>query len=245
MNREHGSFDTHEEIISYAQLRTFIGIIGIALPVMVLLGCFILGAGEFSLQVSISHYYYSKMHIVFTGVLCVLGGFLITYRGKDPWESRLSNVAGACSFGIASFPTTFGAFLPPKDGANQYLQILQAVSDGWGNIHFIFAGLLFGCFTVFCLYFFQKADEVYTGEAAVKFKRRKKIYKFCGWTIIISIVLIAVFSFLIPQDTGLFRYSTFIFETTALWAFGSAWLIKGSAIWKSIPVLNKLVSPLR
>ena len=245
MQRQHASYGSHEEIISYAKLRTFIGIIGIALPVLVWLGCLILGAGKFSLQVSISHYYYSKMHIVFTGVLCVLGGFLITYRGKDKWESKLSNLAGICAFGIAAFPTTIGAFLPPKDGTNQYLQILEAVTSGWGNLHFAFAAALFACFTIFCLYFFQKPDENYTGRDVVKFRRRKWVYKICGWTIVISIILIYLFSFKFPHDTGILKYSTYIFETTSLWAFGTAWLVKGSTIWKTIPVMKNLVSPLR
>ena len=233
------------EIISYQKLRAFIGITGLLLPVVVVLGCALFGAGLNSWQVSISHYYYSIMHITFVCILCVLGGFLITYKGKNKWESRLSNLAGICAFGIASFPTKFKGFLPEMNGDNQYIQLMKNVSNFWGTAHFAFAGALFTCFIVFCLYFFQKPDEVYTGEAEKKFKRRKLIYKICGWTIIISIVMIGLFNFVLDTQEGFLAYSTFIFETTSLWAFGTAWLVKGSAVLKSVPVIKKLVRPLR
>lgn len=239
--------DNHEQIISYQKLRTFIGIIGVLLPFALVLGSFLFGAKEYALQHSISHYYYSKMHIVFVSTLCVLGGFLITYKGKpdEPWESRVSNIAGYCAFGVASFPTQFFGFRPPLNGTNQYLMLLNPVNDFWGNVHFVFAGALFGCFVIFCLYFFQKPDENYTGLQALKFKRRKRLYKICGWGIAISILLIALFNFVIKHKEGVFVYSTFIFETTSLWFFGTAWLIKGSMTWKSVPLLNKLIEPLR
>lgn len=248
MKRSQCTPESHDEIISYHQLRTFIGIIGIILPVAVVLGCLLFGAGTYSWQISISHYYYSKMHIVFVCTLCVLGGFLITYRGKQdhPWESRLSNIAGYCAFGIASFPTRFDGFRLNENGTNQYLNLLEEVTKFWGGAHFVFACALFICFVIFCLHFFQMPDSLYTdpGEQA-KFRRRRRTYKVCGWVIIASIVLIALFNFVIPPGEGLFKYSTFIFETTALWAFGIAWLVKGSVVWKNVPVARKLIAPLR
>ena len=237
----------NEKIISYQKLRMFIGFIGLFLPVAVVTGCYLFGAKEYSWQHSISHYYYSKMHIVFVCSLCVLGGFLITYRGKPDsiWESRVSNIAGYCAFGIASFPTQFNGFQPPQNGANQYIQLLQDINNFWGSVHFAFAGLLFACFVLFCLYFFQKPDGVYTGKEQLKFLRRKRIYKICGWGILFSIIMIAVFSFIIKQKEGILAYSTFIFETTSLWFFGTAWLIKGSLALKNVPVLKNMIRSLR
>ncbi|MEP6846184.1 MAG: hypothetical protein ABI861_09275 [Panacibacter sp.] len=240
--------DNHEEIISYQKLRTFIGIIGIFLPVALVAGCFLSGAKEYSWQHSISHYYYSKMHIVFVCTICVLGGFLITYKGKqnNPWESRVSNIAGYCAFGVAAFPTQFKEFRPEENGSNQYLEILKEISAFWGGVHFVFAGTLFVCFAIFCLYFFQKPDQHYIdADQQLKFKRRKRIYKICGWGILISILIIALFNFVITYKEGLFAYTTFIFETTSLCFFGTAWLVKGSLVWKRIPVLNKIIKPLR
>lgn len=235
-----------EAIISYQKLRAFIGITGILLPIAVVLGCWIFGAAKYSWQPSISHYYYSKMHIVFVLILCVLGAFLITYKGKDKWESRLSNLAGYCAFGIASLPTKFAGFLPEQYEGNQYLQLLKEVTDFWGGIHFVFAGALFTCFTIFCLYFFQRPDEAYTGDELKKFNKRKRLYQICGWVIIVSIAMIGILNFIIkPEEVGLFVYSTFIFETTSMWAFGIAWLVKGSAALKKVPVIKNLIQPLR
>jgi len=237
----------NQEIISYQKLRTFIGFIGLFLPVAVVLGCYVFGAGNYAWQHSISHYYYSRMHIVFVCALCVLGGFLITYRGKPEniWESRVSNIAGYCAFGIAAFPTQFNGFRPPCRGTNQYLYLLKEVSDFWGSVHFVFAGFLFTCFIIFCLYFFQKPDGNYQGNEALKFKRRKRIYTTCGWGILASILLIAFFKFVIKPKSGLFVYSTFIFETTSLWFFGTAWLVKGSAALKEVSVLKAVVQKIR
>ncbi|MFT3981136.1 MAG: hypothetical protein QM687_11745 [Ferruginibacter sp.] len=244
-DNDHSKHFYRTENISFQKLRAFIGITGILLPIAVVIGCFILGAGDDAWQVSISHYYYSLMHFTFVCILCVLGGFLINYRGKDKWESRLSNLAGFCAFGIAAFPTGYKGFRPDKDGPAQYLQLVKEVSGFWGTLHFVFAALLFGCFIVFCLYFFQKPDDDYTGEEEKKFKRRKLLYKICGWVIFLSIVMIALFNFVIEPESGVFVFSTFIFETTALWAFGIAWLVKGSAALKNVPVVKNMIAPLR
>jgi hypothetical protein len=234
-----------DKIISYSKLRAFIGITGILLPVLAFFGTLFTGAEDAALQKSISHYYYSKMHIVFVGTLCVLGGFLISYYGTNKWESRLSNLAGICAFGIAACPTTIKEFIPNKNIDNLYLELCVPVTSGWGTVHFVFVGVLFACFTTFCLWFFQKPDDEYKGEDLVKFKRRQRIYTICGWVIIVSIVLIAVFSFVLDINSGFFAYSTFIFETTSLWAFGFAWLVKGSDILKNVPVAKQMVKAIR
>ncbi len=184
------------------------------------------------------------MHIVFVCTLCVLGGFLITYKGKSLWESRVSNVAGYCAFGIASFPTRFSGFRSGKNSANEYIKILVDITKFWGGVHFVFATTLFVCFVLFCLVFFQQPDEKYTGIDELKFRRRKRIYKVCGVGIFTSIILIALFNFVIPQK-GLFIYSTFIFETTGLWFFGIAWLVKGSLSLTKIPIVKKIIKPIR
>jgi hypothetical protein len=245
MSTNTAAVSSGDKIISYSKLRAFIGITGILLPVLAVLGTLVTGAEGASFQKSISHYYYSKTHIVFVGTLCVLGGFLISYYGTNKWESRLSNLAGVCAFGIAAFPTTITEFIANKNIDNLYLEVCVPVTSGWGIVHFVFAGVLFACFTTFCLVFFQKPDETYTGEEAVKFKRRQRIYKICGWVIIVSIVMIAIFNFLLDVTGGFFAYSTFIFETTSLWAFGSAWLVKGSGVLKNVPVARDMIKSIR
>lgn len=247
MTHQAEAINSKEEIISHQQLRTFIGITGFFLPFVLVLGCFAHGDGHYSWQPSISHYYYSKMHFVFVCTLCVLGGFLITYKGKkiNPWESRISNLAGYFAFGVAAFPTRYNGFSTGQNNANQYLQLCTEVTEKWGYIHFGCAGLLFACFVVFCLWFFQEPDRAYASDEMDKFNRRKLFYKVCGWGIVVSIVSLALFFFFAPDRHGLLTYTTFFFETTSLLFFGAAWLVKGSLAWKRFPVLRWLIKPLR
>jgi hypothetical protein len=57
--------------------------------------------------------------------------------------------------------------------------------------------------------------------------------------------MIGLFNFAFKVEKGFFTYSTFIFETTALWAFGTAWLVKGSVLLKNVPVVKNMIRPLR
>lgn len=243
-----------DAVISYLLLRQLIGILGILLPLTLVLGTSIFSNCA-KLQPSISHYYYSIMHIVFTGVLCVLGGFLITYRGtsKKRWvENWTSNIAGACAFGVAAFPTKINGFINP-DGCNcQFIQLhlpqnTTGIVPGYINgMHFGFATVLFICFVIFCMKIFQEPD---LGEPIDDKKRKRNIiYKTCGIIIIISIVCIAaiaLYDHLTGRDN--FPYSTFIFETTALLPFGFSWLLKGSVNWPESKnrVLRKSIQYLR
>ena len=229
--------------ISYLLLRQLIGILGLCLPFALLFGNKLLGSTAW-LQPSISHYYYSYMHIAFVGVLCVLGGFLITYRGKSTLENRVSNFSGAFAFGVAIFPTEFKGYI-----GNDYLNPI--IWHSWFKaVHFGCAGLLFLCFAFFCLKIFQESDA---GKAPSQYdakkKLRNKIYRYCGYGILASIVIIGASTIYenVYGMTTFTKYATFIFETTALLCFGNSWLLKGSVNWKDAnsPMLNTIVSPVR
>ena len=56
MHSGSGQHASRDEIISYQKLRAFIGVTGLLLPVLVVLGSFIFGAGKNAWQISISHY---------------------------------------------------------------------------------------------------------------------------------------------------------------------------------------------
>lgn len=235
--------DDEDYIISYLVLRQLIGILGILMPFALIFGNKLLG-NEYWLQPSISHYYYSYLHIVFVGVLCVLGGFLVTYKGKSRLENRTSNFAGAFAFCVAIFPTEFIDFM-----GQQYLN--PTIWHQWFKwIHFGSAGLLFACFALFCFKIFQESDEELSpSEFDEKKLLRNKIYTFCGWGIVGSIVMIAIgFVWEMKFGANTFTtYSTFIFETTGLLFFGNSWLLKGSLNWKKTDniILKKMASPVR
>jgi hypothetical protein len=57
--------------------------------------------------------------------------------------------------------------------------------------------------------------------------QRNLVYKVCGYAIIGSMLMIGILKvFKVDQLIGPF-HATFTFESTALFAFGFAWLIKG------------------
>ncbi len=238
-----------DAVMSFLLLRQLIGILGIGLPFTLAIGTFFIGNCN-ELQPSISHYYYSIMHIVFVGVLCVLGGFLITYRGTTKYrhENAWSNFAGVCAFGVAMFPTDMEGLANPAGRGCQFIELKPALISpehtGW--IHYGFAAALFICFVVFCLKIFQDAD---LGEPVdAKKSRRNKTYKICGWIIIASIACIAAVA-IYDRITGRnnFPYSVIVFETTALLPFGFSWLLKGSVNWpkSNNAVLKKSVQFFR
>lgn len=61
------------------------------------------------------------------------------------------------------------------------------------------------------------------------------IYRFCGYSIIIFIIMIPISKLL-----DLFRYSTLVLEALSLFAFGFAWLIKGRVLGDKGKIGEKL-----
>lgn len=238
-------------VISHYQLRQLIGILGISLPVVLVFGAYFFDRCSL-LQPSISHYYYSIMHIVFVGTLCVLGGFLITYRGTSSFENRVSNLAGVFAFGVAVCPTDLEGFMGLGGDGCQFIQLTTSLPGSSmhpiiGKLHFGFAAALFVCFIIFCKRIFQEPDE---GRIDEKKKRRNKIYHWCGNIIIISIACILVITIIdrvTKNEEGIFPFYIYIFETTSLLPFGFSWLLKGSVNWphSQNKILQKVIRPLR
>lgn len=235
-----------DALIAYWQLRQLIGILGLSMPLVLTLGTKLL-RGSGVLEPSISHYYYSIMHIVFMAILCMLGSFLITYRGTSRYqvfEKTVTTIAGLFALGVATFPTAFKGY---QDAGQSQLIILRlhGLEDVpcWVDVlHHVFAATLFSSFALFCLFFFQDSD---TGVHDKKKKRRNTLYIICGIMIIASMLAIVTVTFVIKKWN--FPNSTFVFETTALLPFGLSWLIKGSVNWPHSRnvVLRKSIKLLR
>ena len=223
-------------VLSYLYLRRFIGILGICLPfAVVLLTAFLHSKNANckttniieSLQPSLSHYYYSIGHIIFVGVLFLMGSFLIAYRGKLYEENLISTIAGLSAFGIAIFPTNFKGF--ESEDCFQFLSIIHLndkIPDIINYLHFISATILFFCFVYFCLSIFPKYEKQVNHNLS---KKRINTYYICGSIIVVCIISIAVFAGLeyinIYKN---FKYYMIVFESFALWAFGISWLLSGT-----------------
>lgn len=236
----------NDALIAYWKLRQMIGVLGLMMPFILPIGTRVIH-GSWKLEPSISHYYYSTMHIVFMAILCMLGSFLLTYRGTSTnprLERVVAIIAGLFAFGVAAFPTSFLGF---QDAPHNQLISLQlqnhADVPAWmNNLHHVCAATLFSSFAVFCLFFFQDAD---TGVYDKKKKRRNILYRVCGILIVLSMLSVIWVTFVIKSWN--FNNSTLVFETTALLPFGLSWLVKGSLNWPHSQnmVLRKSISFLR
>src|SRR5258708_33390782 len=115
---------------SYLFLRSGIGIIGVALPVVLVIGAILLDQ-RFEFLDSMSSYHYSVMRDVFVGSLWAIGIFLICYQ-YDHLDDLVSTVAGFCAIGLSLFPT-------PPDCPPSNMNCATELQIRIGVAHFLFA----------------------------------------------------------------------------------------------------------
>ncbi|MFQ6005142.1 MAG: DUF998 domain-containing protein [Woeseia sp.] len=201
-------------IISYLTLRKIVGVLGTALPFVLFLGAVIIfGTG---IQDSISSYYHTGMRDVFVGTLCVIGFFLLSYKGYEPKDDRAGDLACVFAIGVALFPTTHGELI--SDSA----RII-------GYVHLIFAAAFFATLIYFSLRLFTKTNPDI--EPTDRKKQRNKVYRVCGYTMSVCIILIIFYSLLGDTVSSIKQYApVFWLEGLAVVAFGISWLTKGEAI---------------
>jgi hypothetical protein len=195
---------------SYLFLRRAIGLIGLALPVVLIVGKQVFEGGD--LVGSLSGYYYTDVRNVFVGAMCATGVFLLAYYGHDFVDNVASTVAGLGAIGLALFPTTPGHDVSAWDRTS-------------GVLHLTFAAVFFLMLAYFCLRLFPHDGEQPAGTGVV--------YRVCGVVILVCLVLIAVTSSLalVPD-----LHPALWLESVAVWAFGVAWLLKGQTLTpKSVP----------
>jgi hypothetical protein len=208
-------------VLSYAALRRAVGIVAVAFPFVVAVPVYILCHGFIAGSLSANYYYPTRNF--FVGMLCAIATFMFCDHGYDRRDEIAGIVSSLCAFGVAFFPTT-----PPA---------CPTTLQKWiGGIHYGFATILFLTLAYFCLVLFQTtaADRVPTREKL----RRNLVYRICGWIILASLVIIGGLAALghFPSVEALIAkfHTSALFESTALIAFGIAWLVKG----ESIPFLN-------
>jgi hypothetical protein len=122
-------------------------------------------------------------------------------------ERVVSFIAGLAAFGIALVPSSCPTC--PENINSQ--------------IHFAFGALLFTAITYFCLVAFT-GQVKHATEREVKKRRRGRIYKFCGWGIVLAMLGLVVAHFTASSDWQNAWAPTFWTETIALMLFGFSWL---------------------
>jgi hypothetical protein len=194
-------------------LRKAVGIIGTALPFVLVLGKWLLDGG--GIQPSISAYYYTSMRDVFVGSICATGVFLLSYRGYDRVDDLSGNLACVFAVGLALFPTA------PANSASAAQTIV-------GQIHLTFASAYFLTLAYSSLALFRKTNPA--GQMTARKKLRNVVYTVCGYSILVCIGLVVV-DFVFLKDSGLQTVDpVFWLESVAVRAFGVSWLTKGEAI---------------
>ncbi|WP_222538674.1 hypothetical protein [Pedobacter polysacchareus] len=222
--------ENNELVFSYLTLRNLIGFSGILLPLVLAIAPK-RPSDYYGIEPSISDYFYTDRGDILVAVLCILGAFLITYKGYTWKEQLLTFIAGICSIGIALVPTKMNC-----------LECKLSIHTGNGGIfsfmagtawHFSFAAIFLLCLAIMSLVFFTKGrEEDYYQQAGGNFTQKAKrnvVYKVSGWIIIGSLLILGLY-FLIKPDLGQIPI-VFAFEALAVVAFGFSWITKGQTLW--------------
>lgn len=198
------------ELVSYRTLRVVVGVLGMAMPIVLLVwGLLLRSPGR--LLDAISDYYAYRTRDVFVGVLFTIAWFLFTYRGYDARDRRAGNLACLFALGVALFPDN-GTALEQR-------------------VHALSAAALFLDLAYFSALLFTRSG----GNPTPQKLKRNRIYRACGWAIVACIAAIALyFATGRPEALRPLR-PVFWLETLALWAFGFSWFVKGETVWRDPP----------
>ena len=218
-------------------LRKTIGVLGMALPFLLLLSLYIFTTFGRPLE-SISHYYYTRVSGVFIGIMSILAVFLIIYKGKEPIDLFVSLIAGVSALFVVMFPTGNITEIC-HDTTKAYSVTILSKNAFRENFHYISAGLFLSCLSYMSIFLFTKSDKT-KEERGVKKKIRNRIYRVCGVLMIFAITVIFLGGFckLIPEDIYQNHQLTFWMEALAVESFGFSWLIKGETLFKDKKIIN-------
>lgn len=167
--------------MSFLRLHTFIAIVGLSLPFIMLVGL--------GVPTSISETWYSHMRDVFVGALCACGAFFICNQGYDFMDDFAFNLCGVCFLLIAFFPC---------EGYVEYM-------PSWHScVHYVAACILFFTLGTICFFLFTKSKGNMTEEKL----KRNLIYEVCGITIYFSILTLLTSNFIFMGKFVIFYNET-------------------------------------
>jgi hypothetical protein len=209
---------TARYVRSFLLMRIVVGALGVALPLLLVLGDSWLGAGPF-VRDSISAYYYSGARELFVGVLSAIGVFLFTYKvAEHSLDNTLTLVAAAAVVAVVLFPTGLPA------GVTEPTPLQEKLGEPWvQGIHF--GGALIFILSLAAISLLYGVRE--GRRPAQRGKRPPVFWKWYHWGCAFLIVgALAGVGLDMLTDLGPSQ-TLFYGETVAVLAFGASWLMKG------------------
>ena len=206
-------------VISYLQLRTIIGLLGICLPLICTAGTVFFN--NFSVLDSISMYYYTNIRDVFVGVMVCISAFLITYQGYNSFDNVITNIIGVAGIFIAWFPCQNLNFTEP-------VSVLMLDSVVTNYLHLAAVLVFFTLLAINSMFNFTKSDSPVRRKSR---KYHRNVLYLVSGIIILVCLIILIFITLFTNAT--FRENTkisLVLESTMLLAFGISWLVKGGTL---------------
>lgn len=219
---------------TYVALRVGMTVIAFGLPFFLVLGTWMIDP-RFGMLDSLSSYYHTPMRDVFVGALATIGVCLHVYKGVNPLENLLLNIAGILA--------VFVAFLPVRVPD----AILQA-SPYWlprdpftsPVLHAVFAIIFFSIIAFVCIKGSRDIAHPDIESFVVKDDRsaeEKRMYTWVYWGLAVLMVVSPIAAAILTFATNS-AYMIFAAETTALWVFATFWVIKGRELGSLAALLD-------
>lgn len=217
---------------SYLIHRAVVGALGIALPVVLIVGDMWLLEGSVQIRGSLSAYYHTSMRDWFVGVLVAIGVLLLTYKASE-WRTRSFRWSTAAAFGalgVAVLPTerpglTADAIRcgdpgPTPPGCTALQERLGETLTA--QAHFASALLFIAalCMLAFLFAHAERVDAKRVGES----RRSELILVACGGVLVLAAAVAfggAMLGIAVGPLTALY-----LGEVIAVLAFGLAWLVR-------------------
>jgi hypothetical protein len=204
--------------LSYFTLRKIIGWTGLLLP-------WIVWASAWSYENSLSAYYYTRANVLFVGILTLCGVFLISYRGYQKEDEKISDniitwIAGILILIVVAVPAQYsgascGACPTPVCHDNPLL----------GAIHFGCAAIFLVAMGYLSIFNFTRGDKPFSEDKL----KRNRIYKICGYGMWVTLGVAGILIFILHVDE-IWRHLILWVEIIDLLFFGISWLVKGKAL---------------
>ena len=204
---------------SYVILRNGIGVLGFALPIVM-----IVGGGLDHIQASLSAYYHFSPHRpgqygagtmrdLFVGLLCAIGAFLFFYRGHSLHEDIALNLAGISAVLVALFPMDW----PPGEAG---------VMTSTAKLHSGAATLFFVMIAYVCV--FRARDTLCIVEDECRRRTFERVYLLFGLLMLATPATVALLA--ATSTVGGMGYKTLIVESGGVFVFAAFWLVKSFEI---------------